>query len=45
MYAGSVSANTMALIVRLNDTGDLTGPFTLTVGASSRVVKCTMSLV
>jgi hypothetical protein len=43
-YAGSVSADTMTVMVRLNDTGELIGTFTLALGAPSRVVKCVLPL-
>jgi hypothetical protein len=39
-YVGSLTANTMVLTVQLTDTKDVIGTFTLTRGASGRVVKC-----
>ena len=40
LYSGTVSGTTMQLSVRLTDSGDLFGPFSLMRGASGRVVKC-----
>ena len=39
-YAGTVEARTMQLAVRLTQTNELIGTFTLTRGAPGRVVKC-----
>jgi len=39
-YAGSVMADRMTLIVRLTDSAEVIGPFTLSRGAAGRVVKC-----
>jgi len=39
-YAGLITGPTMAVTVRLSDTGDLIGTFTLARGATGRVVKC-----
>ncbi len=39
-YAGTVTASSMQLTVRLTQTDDLIGTFTLTQGAPGRVVKC-----
>jgi len=39
-YTGSVSGNTMTLLVRLTVTGQDRGTFTLTRGATGRVFKC-----
>ena len=39
-YAGSVSANTMTLTVRLSDSSEAIGTFALTRGTPGRVVKC-----
>ena len=40
MYAGSLQSNSMALTIRLSDTGDLIGSFSLVLGAQGRIVKC-----
>jgi hypothetical protein len=39
-YAGQIVAGTMTLSVRLADTHETFGPFTLTFGSSGTVVKC-----
>jgi hypothetical protein len=39
-YAGTVTANTMMLTVRLTDLAETIGTFTLTDGSPGRVVKC-----
>jgi hypothetical protein len=39
-YAGTVRSNQMSLSIRLTDTGELVGAFTLTFGAQGRIVKC-----
>jgi hypothetical protein len=39
-YAGTVTAHRMQLTVRLTQTGELIGMFTLTEGVPGRVVKC-----
>ena len=39
-YAGTVTARSMQLTVRLRQTNDLIGTFTLTRGTPGRVVKC-----
>jgi hypothetical protein len=40
IYSGSVTSNTMTLSVRLTDTNESIGTFTLTRGTTGRVVKC-----
>lgn len=40
MYSASLSANTMSLTIRVTDTAEVLGPFTLTHGMAGRVVKC-----
>lgn len=40
MYSGSVSSMAMVLTVRLGDSTEMIGPFTLLRGSSGRVVKC-----
>lgn len=40
IYAGSVQSDRMALTIRLTDTGDLIGSFTLIRGIGGRIVKC-----
>jgi len=40
VYFGSVAGDTMTLGVRLTDTKETIGTFTLTRGAAGRVVKC-----
>ena len=40
VYAGSVQSNSMALTIRLLDTGDPIGSFSLAHGAQGRIVKC-----
>jgi len=40
VYFGSVTAATMILTVRLVDTSEEMGPFTLSRGSAGRVVKC-----
>ena len=39
-YVGSVTETTMVLTVRLTDTNEVIGPFSLSRGAPGRVVKC-----
>jgi len=39
-YAGTVTANTMALTVRLTDLAETIGSFTLAYGSRGRIVKC-----
>jgi hypothetical protein len=39
-YSGSVTETTMVLIVRLTDTNEAIGTFTLSRGLPGRVVKC-----
>ena len=39
-YVGTVTLATMRLTVRLTDTGEIVGTFTLVRGALGRVVKC-----
>jgi hypothetical protein len=39
-YAGTVTARTMQLTVRLTQTNELMGTFTLTQGVAGRVLKC-----
>lgn len=39
-YAGTVRSNQMSLSIRLSDTGELVGAFTLTFGSQGRIVKC-----
>jgi hypothetical protein len=43
-YVGSVSAATMALTIRLTDTNELIGTFTLSRGSAGRVLKCVLPL-
>jgi hypothetical protein len=45
VYFGSVTAATMSLTVRLTDTGEEMGPFTLSRGSAGRVVKCLLALI
>jgi hypothetical protein len=40
VYSGTLSASTMQLSVRLTDSGDVIGSFTLARGVTGRVVKC-----
>jgi hypothetical protein len=40
IYAGLVASTTMTLTIRLSDTNEPIGAFTLVSGASGRVVKC-----
>jgi hypothetical protein len=40
LYGGTVMSATMRLIVRLTDTNEVIGAFTLTRAAPGRVVKC-----
>jgi hypothetical protein len=40
MYVASMSGSVMTLTIRLTDSGELVGTFTLTRGSSGRVVKC-----
>jgi hypothetical protein len=44
-YVGSATAATMRLTVRLTDTNELIGTFTLSRGSPGRVVKCLLPLV
>ena len=44
VYVGSVTANTMALTVRLTDTRELIGTFALVRDTPGRVVKCLLPL-
>ena len=39
-YAGFVRADRMTLVVRLTDSSEVIGPFTLSRGAAGRVVRC-----
>jgi hypothetical protein len=39
-YSGTVSGNTMTMLVRLTATGQNLGTYTLTRGVSGRVFKC-----
>jgi hypothetical protein len=43
-YTGSVVGATMKLTIRLLDSGDVIGTFTLTQGAAGRVVSCVLPL-
>ena len=40
LYAGTVAASTMTLAIRLSDTNEFLGSFTLSRGSTGRVVKC-----
>jgi hypothetical protein len=40
LYVASMSGGTMTLTIRLADSGELVGTFTLTRGSSGRVFKC-----
>ena len=40
MYVASMSGSVMTLTIRLTDSGELVGTFTLTRGSSGRVFKC-----
>ena len=40
MYVASMTSSVMTLTIRLTDSSELVGTFTLTRGASGRVVKC-----
>jgi len=40
MYVASMTGSVMTLTIRLTDSSELVGTFTLTRGASGRVVKC-----
>jgi len=40
MYVASTSDSVMTLTIRLTDSGELVGTFTLTRGSSGRVFKC-----
>jgi hypothetical protein len=40
IYSGRVAATTMSLTIRLSDTSERIGAFTLESGSSGRVVKC-----
>jgi hypothetical protein len=39
-YNGSISGSSMMLTVRLTDTNETVGTFTLTRGSTGRIVKC-----
>ena len=43
-YVGSVTETTMVLTVRLTDTNEVIGTFTLSRGSPGRVVKCLLPL-
>jgi hypothetical protein len=43
-YVGSVTVTTMMLTVRLTDTNEVIGTFTLSRGSPGRVVKCLLPL-
>jgi hypothetical protein len=43
-YVGSVTETTMVLTVRLTDTNEMIGTFTLSRGSPGRVVKCLLPL-
>jgi hypothetical protein len=45
VYFGSVTAATMSLTVRLTDTGEEMGPFTLLRGSAGRVVRCLLPVI
>lgn len=40
LYSGTVNGSTMQLSIRLTDSGEMIGSFSLVRGASGRVVKC-----
>jgi hypothetical protein len=40
VYNGSIRESSMTLTVRLTDTNEILGPFTLTRGSTGRIVKC-----
>jgi hypothetical protein len=40
LYSGTITGSTMHLSIRLNDSGDVIGSFSLVRGISGRVVKC-----
>jgi hypothetical protein len=40
LYSGSLSTGTMQLTIRLTDSGEVIGSFTLVRGGTGRVVKC-----
>jgi len=40
LYSGTLTANTLRLTIRLTDSNELIGTFTLTRGVTGRVVKC-----
>ncbi len=40
LYVASMSGGVMTLTIRLGDSGELVGTFTLTRGATGRIVKC-----
>ncbi len=40
IYSGLVASTTMTLTIRLRDTNELIGAFTLVSGSSGRVLKC-----
>ena len=40
MYSGVVVSTTMTLTIRLSDTNDVIGAFTLVSGSPGRVLKC-----
>jgi hypothetical protein len=44
VYAGLVTATTMTLTVRLTDTNEMIGTFTLSRGTPGRVVRCLLPL-
>jgi hypothetical protein len=39
-YTGTTDGKTMTLMVTLTDTGQVLGPFTLTLGLAGHIVKC-----
>jgi hypothetical protein len=43
-YLGSVTGTAMTLTVRLTDTNEVIGTFTLSRGSAGRVVKCLLPL-
>jgi hypothetical protein len=43
-YVGSVTATTMVLTVRLTDTNEVIGTFTVSRGSAGRVMKCLLPL-
>jgi hypothetical protein len=40
LYSGTVSGNMMQLSIRLTDSGDVIGSFSLARGAAGRIAKC-----